>query len=78
MGTTPDGKHIRGEKLSMKCKPAKQLTLGFSMGSPDLHGVESSRTTEELSIVSGAGTVGRIGSEVHEMESGCSGMREMD
>jgi hypothetical protein len=35
MGTTPDGKHIRGEKLFMKGKPAKQLTLGFSVGSPE-------------------------------------------
>jgi hypothetical protein len=62
-GPTPDGEHIRSEQLSMEDDPTKQLALGLSVGSLDLRGVESSVTTEELSIVSGAGTVSRIGSE---------------
>jgi hypothetical protein len=60
MGPTPDGKHIRSEKLSVKGQPAKQLALGLCVGGQDLRGVKSSMTTEELSIVSGAGTIVRV------------------
>jgi hypothetical protein len=32
MGPTPDGKHIRGEELSLKDQPAKQLAFGLRVG----------------------------------------------